>query len=224
MKKKDFWKKLLVFSLVLVFSISMSACGPKSDDAVAEEEYIDLYEDEEPQIGVEDESGWTRIDPKGDDYTVIFDSEKENIAAIVEGTILGKYYKDDCEFIISKPEIPENLMYTLEQYKYNYVMVTQSGGELSEVELNNGGCTLLICFPDKLEIRAYDHRLENGAGSGGSPANFEYVPNRNEGEEWDRIVSLNGYANTSDPIDLTDHESDCDNIIYLIENIVDYYQ
>ena len=224
MRNKDFWKKLLVISLVIMFSVAMTACGSNSDTSADGDYDADIYEEEQPEVGEEDDQGWTRIAPKGDKYEVIFDTNKTDIAAIEAGQILGQYYFDDVEFTVSKPVVSDEMYSTLEEYDYKYVMVTQTGGEVTE----ESGYTLMIFFPDDLEVRAYDHYENNlsssNDGSGGSPCNFEYLPNKYRGGDWEKIVYMSGPAETHDSIDMTDHEGEYMDVIEYITNKANYYQ
>lgn len=204
---REFLKKLMVFSLLSILCVTSSACG-NSLTSTSEETV--------PEVGVEDENGWTRINPKGDKSEVIFSTDKTDISAIVEGTILGQYYFDDVEFIVSKPILPEEVRDMLERYKYNHVMVMQSGGDLLERYQEDGGFALILLFSEDLEIRAHDHSgTVESYYSGGQLTNFEYKPENEEGMK--AMTYVYGHADDFDPIDVTNHEDKLMSAIYVIE-------
>lgn len=178
-------KTLLVLCMTLALLLVGTACsGGSSDNSeVGEEEGLEDFPD------VVEDDFYQSIDPYNDGPITLIDTEDVSVRDVEPGTILGQFDAGDYQIQLSKPQLPDEVMSEVEKYDYQWLMVKQTGGLVVDEYVDS--YTLIIFFPDKLVIKAYDG---DQGFAGGSRTNFGYKPEPiDDGGELIGILAFSEY-------------------------------
>ena len=178
-------KTLLVLCMTLALLLIGTACsGGSSDNSeVGEEEGLEDLPD------VVEDDFYQSIDPYNDGPITLIDTEDVSVSDVEPGTILGQFDAGDYQIQLSKPQLPDEVMSEVEKYDYQWLMVKQTGGLVVDEYVDS--YTLIIFFPDKLVIKAYDG---DQGFAGGSRTNFGYKPEPiDDGGELIGILAFSEY-------------------------------
>lgn len=191
-------------------SISEESTKINEENTEGLEEYPGIEED------VVEDDFYQKIDPYNDGPITLIDTEDVSVRDVEPGTILAQFDAGDFQIQLSKPQLPDEVMSKVDDYDYQWLMVTQTGGLV--VDEYSDGYSLIIFFPDNLVITAY--RDDQGY-AGGPKTNFGYAPSPSE-SGGELIESLAFYSNEVNPTgsndDLLWHSvDDFDDVIEVME-------
>ena len=156
MKKQNIWKRYLVFILLVMLSVMMTACGEKDSEP---EEVQDVEPAEEVvEEEVQDiQDSWIKIKPT-ENGTVVFDNIEDRSEDVEPGNIIKQLNASDYQLIISKPILPEELQTAINEAGYNYIEISQLG---STVDPEHEHHRLIIFYADDLKVFAYNDIIGN---------------------------------------------------------------